>query len=253
MQFRPCIDLHNGKVKQIVGSSLTDNDSTVKTNFESQYDAAYYAEMYRRDNLTGGHVIMLGSGNETAAKSALAAYPGGLQVGGGINSDNAVTWLEAGAAQVILTSYIFDDGELKQDRLEEIFARAGKESLVLDLSCRIKDGEYYIVTNRWQKFTNWKIEQEILKFLAEYCCEFLIHAVDVEGKQAGIDTELIKKMTEFSPIPAVYAGGIRSFEDIETIREIGNGKVHFTIGSALDIFGGKLSYAEVVDKFSKNR
>jgi phosphoribosylformimino-5-aminoimidazole carboxamide ribotide isomerase len=247
IEFRPCIDLHNGKVKQIVGSTLTDDDSTVATNFESEHDSAFYAQIYKRDGLTGGHVIKLGPGNDEAAKAALAAYPGGLQIGGGITADNAMEWLNAGAAQVILTSYIFADGELKQDRLDKIFKLVGRERLVLDLSCRKRDGEYYIVTDRWQKFTNWKVNAETLKYLADYCGEFLIHAVDVEGKQAGIDTDLIQLMAENSPVPCVYAGGIRSLEDIETIAKIGKGKVHFTVGSALDIFGGFLKYSDVIE------
>jgi phosphoribosylformimino-5-aminoimidazole carboxamide ribotide isomerase len=247
IEFRPCIDLHNGKVKQIVGSTLTDDDSTVATNFESEHSSAFYAELYKRDGLTGGHVIKLGPGNDEAAKAALAAYPGGLQIGGGITADNAMEWLNAGAAQVILTSYIFADGELKQDRLDKIFKLVGRGRLVLDLSCRKREGEYYIVTDRWQKFTNWKVNAETLKYLADYCCEFLIHAVDVEGKQAGIDTDLIQLMAENSPVPCVYAGGIRSLEDIETIAKIGKSKVHFTVGSALDIFGGSLKYSDVIE------
>lgn len=246
MKFRPCIDLHQGKVKQIVGGTLTDDNADTKTNFESEYDSAYYAELYRRDKLTGGHVIMLGQGNEKAASEALAAYPGGLQVGGGISSDNALQWLDAGAAQVILTSYIFADGELKQERLDKIYKLVGRDKLVLDLSCRLRDGKYYIVTDRWQKFTKCEVNASILKQLADYCVEFLIHAVDVEGKQAGIDTELIKIMSEYSPVPAVYAGGVRSLDDIELIRRIGKGRIDFTVGSALDIFGGSLKYTDVL-------
>jgi phosphoribosylformimino-5-aminoimidazole carboxamide ribotide isomerase len=246
MKFRPCIDLHQGKVKQIVGGTLTDDNADTKTNFESEYDSTYYAELYRRDKLTGGHVIMLGQGNEKAASEALAAYPGGLQVGGGINCDNASRWLEAGAAQVILTSYIFADGELKQERLDKIYKLVGRDKLVLDLSCRLRDGKYYIVTDRWQKFTKCEVSASILQQLADYCVEFLIHAVDVEGKQAGIDTELIKIMSEYSPVPAVYAGGVRSLGDIELIRRIGKGRIDFTVGSALDIFGGSLKYTDVL-------
>ena len=246
MKFRPCIDLHQGKVKQIVGGTLTDDNNNVQTNFEAEHSPAYYAELYRRDKLTGGHVIMLGPGNREAAREALTAYPGGLQVGGGINCDNAREWLDAGAAQLILTSYIFADGELKQKRLDNIFEVVGRDKLVLDLSCRLKDGKYYIVTDRWQKFTNCEVNADTLKHLSEYCTEFLIHAVDVEGKQAGIDENLIEIMAAYSPIPAVYAGGIRSLEDIETIRQKGSDRIDFTVGSALDIFGGKLKYSDVV-------
>jgi phosphoribosylformimino-5-aminoimidazole carboxamide ribotide isomerase len=252
MEFRPCIDLHGGQVKQIVGSSLTDDDRTVKTNFVSSQSPAYFAELYKRDSLTGGHVIMLGTGNETAARKALSAYPGGLQVGGGITAENAEAWLDAGASQVILTSYIFSGGELNQSNLKRIFKLLGRERLVLDLSCRSKDGEYYIVTDRWQRFTNWKVNSDTLKFMADFCCEFLIHAVDVEGKQAGIDEKLLEIMAEHSPITSVYAGGIRSLDDIRLVTEKGRGRVAFTIGSALDIFGGKLKYREVVE-FTRSR
>ena len=248
MKFRPCIDLHNGKVKQIIGGTLTDDNAQVQTNFESEHDSAYYAELYRKDNLRGGHVIMLGPGNIEAARQALAAYPGGLQVGGGITCDNALEWLKTGASQVILTSYIFADGELKQDRLDKIFNLVGRKKLVLDLSCRLRDGKYYIVTDRWQKFTTCEVNATTLNQLAKYCSEFLIHAVDVEGKQAGIDTDLIKIMAKNSPIPAVYAGGVRSLEDIELIRKIGQDKIDYTVGSALDIFGGKLKYTDVIKK-----
>jgi phosphoribosylformimino-5-aminoimidazole carboxamide ribotide isomerase len=247
MKFRPCIDLHQGKVKQIVGATLSD-DGGAQTNFESVHDSAYYAKLYRKDKLNGGHVIMLGPGNEEAAKLALAAYPGGLQVGGGVNCDNALQWLEAGASQVILTSYIFADGELKQDRLDKIFKLVGRDELVLDLSCRLRGGKYFIVTDRWQKFTNCEVNAATLSRLADYCTEFLIHAVDVEGKQAGIDTELIKIMAENSPVTAVYAGGIRSLADIDQISKIGQGRIDYTVGSALDIFGGKLKYSDVLKK-----
>jgi phosphoribosylformimino-5-aminoimidazole carboxamide ribotide isomerase len=246
MNFRPCIDLHDGRVKQIIGGTLTDDNSQMQTNFESEHDSAYYAELYRKDGLRDGHVIMLGPGNREAARQALAAYPGGLQVGGGINCGNALEWLEAGASQVILTSYIFADGELKQDRLDKVFNLVGRENLVLDLSCRLRDGKYYIVTDRWQEFTTCEVNAASLNQLAGYCAEFLIHAVDVEGKQAGIDTDLIKIMAEHSPIPAVYAGGVRSLEDIDLIRKIGQNKIDFTVGSALDIFGGTLKYSDVL-------
>lgn len=247
MEFRPCIDLHGGQVKQIVGSSLTDDDRTVKTNFVSENGPAHFAELYKRDGLTGGHVIMLGPGNETAAMEALGAYPGGLQVGGGITAENAGYWLDAGASQIILTSYIFANGELNRINLERIFKLLGRERLVLDLSCRFKDGEYYIVTDRWQKFTNWKVNAATLDFMADFCCEFLIHAVDVEGRQAGIDENLLAIMAEHCPIPSVYAGGIRSLDDVKIINDKGRGRVAFTIGSALDIFGGPLKYQDVIE------
>lgn len=247
MEFRPCIDLHQGKVKQIVGSTLNDeHPEAVAENFVSAHAPSYYAGLYKRDNLAGGHVIMLGPGNEDAARDALAAWPGGLQLGGGISAANARQWLDAGAGGVIVTSYVFNSGMVDFERLRGLVALTGRDRLILDLSCRIRGGRYYIVTDRWQKFTGVEVDAEALSKLADYCCEFLIHAVDVEGKQAGIDTRLIERMAEFSPVPAVYAGGIRSLEDIETIRRVGRGKISFTVGSALDIFGGPLKYEEVV-------
>jgi phosphoribosylformimino-5-aminoimidazole carboxamide ribotide isomerase len=248
MKFRPCIDLHDGRVKQIVGSTLNDsNTQAVETNFESEYEPSWYAKMYQADGLTGGHVIMLGQGNDIAARNALQAYPGGLQVGGGINIDNALEWLDAGASQVIVTSWVFVDGKLDMARLEQLVALVGKERLVLDLSCRSRDGKYYIVTDRWQTFTDMEVSVATLNELSSYCSEFLIHAVDVEGKQAGIDKELIAIMEDSCDIPTVYAGGVRSMADIELIGQAGNNRIDFTVGSALDIFGGTLPYRQVVE------
>lgn len=248
MKFRPCIDLHDGRVKQIVGSTLNDsNAQAVETNFESEYDSAWYAKMYKADGLTGGHVIMLGQGNAAAARNALQAYPGRLQIGGGINYDNALEWLDVGASQVIVTSWVFVDGKLDMERLEQLVALVGKEHLVLDLSCRSRDGKYYIVTDRWQTFTTMEVNAATLNELSCCCCEFLIHAVDVEGKQAGIDKELIAIMGDNCDIPTVYAGGVRSMADIELIRLAGDDRIDFTVGSALDIFGGYLPYRQVVD------
>ena len=243
--FRPCIDLHDGVVKQIVGGTLTDDGA--KTNFVASHSPAYYAELYKKDDLTGGHVIKLGPGNDDAAREALAAWHGGLQIGGGITAENAQEWLDAGAAKVIVTSYIFKDGEILLANLEKLFAAVGRERLVLDLSCRKKtDGNYYIVTDRWQKFTNRILNRETLEFLASYASEFLIHAVDVEGKQSGIDEELLNILAAHSPLPCTYAGGIHTFEDIEKIISAGKGQIGYTVGSALDIFGGPLPYAEIV-------
>jgi len=247
MDFRPCIDLHDGQVKQIVGSTLTDNNSELRTNFVATQPPSYFAKLYRQDNLTGGHIIMLGPNNENAAKDALQAWPGGLQLGGGITAENAGIWLDAGAAQVILTSYIFRDGHLQEDHLKKAESLIGAKHLVLDLSCRIRDGRYYIVTDRWQKFTDLEVNAQTLEMLSHSCCEFLIHAVDVEGKQSGIDERLLKLMADYSPLPCVYAGGISSMADIHTIKTVGRGRVAYTVGSALDIFGGKaLKYAEII-------
>lgn len=247
-EFRPCIDLHDGKVKQIVGGTLEAKDgSRLQTNFVSDRTPAYYAELYKRDNLTGGHVIQLGKGNTAAAKEALAAWHGGLQIGGGITADNAREFLDCGASKVIVTSYVFADGEFKAERLQTLLKTVGREHLVLDLSCRrTAEGKYFVVTDRWQKFTTMELNGNTLEMLGNSCAEFLIHAVDVEGKQSGIDCDLLDILAEYSPVDAVYAGGIASFDDIDTIENAGKGRVHYTIGSALDIFGGKLKYSDVV-------
>ncbi len=245
--FRPCIDLHEGKVKQIVGGSLTGDDNTLRTNFVSERSAAWYAELYQRDNLRGGHVIMLGAGNETAARSALAAFPGGLQTGGDINLKNAQQWLDAGASHVIVTSWVFRDGVLDAQRLKSLVKKIGKKRLVLDLSCRKKGKDYFVVTDRWQKFTELVLSQSALETLAEFCDEFLIHAVDVEGLCLGMDLELVQKLGQWSPIPTTYAGGARSLNDLKEVTRLGNGRMDLTIGSALDIFGGTgIKYEEVV-------
>jgi len=246
MKFRPCIDLHNGQVKQIVGSTLKDN-SCPQTNFTSSHPPSYYANLYKNDALTGGHVIMLGPGNEEAGCDALAAYPNGLQIGGGITVDNARLWLERGAAAVIVTSWVFREGRILEDRLDKLVQTIGKEHLVLDLSCRKKENKYLIVTDRWQNFTSVAISAETLENLSKYCCEFLIHAVDVEGKCSGIELELAAQLAEDTPIPTTYAGGIRSLDDLRTLREVGKNRLDATIGSALDIFGGStITYSEAV-------
>ena len=247
MRFRPCIDLHNNKVKQIVGGSLRDDGADLRTNFESEYDSAYYAKMYQRDNLTGGHVIMLGPGNEEAAMLALQSYPGGLQLGGGINPDNARKYLDAGASQVIVTSYLIENGDISFARLDELMKVLSPEELVIDLSCRkVSGGKYMVVFNRWQDFTTLEVNADTLQKLSQYCTEFLIHAVDMEGKMSGVDSYIVKLLADISPLPCVYAGGISSHDDIELIRREGSGKIDYTVGSALDIFGGHLSYEKIV-------
>src|SRR5262245_15490890 len=208
--FRPCIDLHEGKVKQIVGGTLSDDPATVRTNFVSDRSASWYAELYKHDGLKGGHVIMLGPGNEEEARSALQAYPGGLQIGGGITLGNARSFLDAGASHVIVTSWAFRDGRLDRDRLDSLVAAISKERLVLDLSCRRRDDRYWVVTDRWQKFTDLTISREALDGLSVFCKEFLVHAVDVEGLCSGVDLELVSKLAEWSPIPTTYAGGAKS-------------------------------------------
>jgi phosphoribosylformimino-5-aminoimidazole carboxamide ribotide isomerase len=236
--FRPCIDLHEGVVKQIVGGTLGDAPDQLRTNFVSPRPAAWYAELYQRDQLTGGHVIMLGPGNETEARNALRAYPNGLQIGGGITAENASAWLDAGATHVIVTSWVFRDGRLDSERLSDLVRTVGRKRLVLDLSCRKRDGQYFVVTDRWQRFTDLVVSREILGQLASRCDEFLMHAVDVEGLCQGIDVELVQMLGEWSPIPTTYAGGAKSIEDLETVTRVGRGRVDLTIGSALDIFGG---------------
>ncbi len=246
--FRPCIDLHDGQVKQIVGGSLTDSGAGLRTHFVSERPAAWFAELYGRDNLRGGHVIQLGAGNDAAAKAALAAFPGGLHLGGGVNASNARDWLDAGASHVIVTSWVFREGRLDEERLAELVKIIGQERLVLDLSCRRKGDAYFVVTDRWQKFTDLRVEPKVLKRLAASCAEFLVHAADVEGLCAGVDLELVEILGEFSPIPVTYAGGARSISDLIEVTRVGHGRVDLTIGSALDIFGGKgVTYAELVE------
>ncbi|XP_019051742.1 PREDICTED: 1-(5-phosphoribosyl)-5-[(5-phosphoribosylamino)methylideneamino] imidazole-4-carboxamide isomerase, chloroplastic isoform X2 [Nelumbo nucifera] len=251
VRFRPCIDIHKGKVKQIVGSTLRDlkeDKSSLITNFESDKSAAEYANLYKQDGLTGGHVIMLGADalSISAAIEALHAYPGGLQVGGGINSDNALSYLEEGASHVIVTSYVFKDGQMDLERLKDLVRIIGKQRLVLDLSCRRKEGKYAVVTDRWQKFSDVYLDEETLNFLATYADEFLVHGVDVEGKKLGIDVDLVALLGRSSPIPVTYAGGVATMADLETIKASGMGRVDVTVGSALDIFGGDLAYKDVV-------
>ena len=244
MRFRPCIDLHEGKVKQIVGSSLRDSGEAV-TNFEATQPPSYFAEMYWRDGLEGGHVIKLGPGNDDAAREALGCHIGNLQVGGGINPDNAAEWLAAGAGKVIVTSYLFNDGVLDMERVRRISDAVGSDRLVIDLSCVWADGAYHVATNRWQTVCDFTLDSDSLGRLADYCAEFLVHAVGVEGKQGGIDSRLVSLLAEWSPISITYAGGIRNLDDIDEIRRAGKGRVDFTVGSALDIFGGPLPYADV--------
>jgi phosphoribosylformimino-5-aminoimidazole carboxamide ribotide isomerase len=245
--FRPCIDLHEGKVKQIVGGSLTDRGAGLQTNFVSEKSAAWFAELYRRDGLTGGHLILLGPANDVAARDALAAYPGGLHLGGGVNPGSARAWLDAGASHVIVTSWVFRDGRVDWERLNELVTSIGKRRLVLDLSCRKRDQEYFVVTDRWQKFTEEKVSPELLTKLGAFCDEFLIHAADVEGLCRGIDQELVEKLGQWTPLPTTYAGGAKSLVDLEEVTRLGRGRIDLTIGSALDIFGGSgVKYADAV-------
>lgn len=253
MEFRPCIDIHNGKVKQIVGASLKDAGDSAVENFVSERDAAFYARLYRDAGIRGGHIILLnpvdsGYYEETKAQAlnALRAYPQGLQVGGGITPENAAVFLDAGASHVIVTSYVFCDGKIHYDRLKKMTDAVGKERLVLDLSCRRTQEGYLIVTDRWQKLTQERVDEALLDRLSDCCDEFLIHAVDVEGKAEGIEEPLAKLLGDWGGHPMTYAGGIHSYEDLETLRRLGRGRLNVTIGSALDLFGGPLEWKKVL-------
>lgn len=253
MEFRPCIDIHNGRVKQIVGGSLKDKGNQAEENFVSQMDGAFYANMYKKAGIRGGHIILLNpvtseyyEATRAQALLALHSYPRGLQLGGGITADNAARFIEAGASHVIVTSYVFNNGRIDYNNLEKLVDAVGKSHLVLDLSCRKKDDSYYIVTDRWQKFTDEVITEELLDELSQYCDEFLIHAVDVEGKAGGIEKELVSLLGNWGKIPLTYAGGVHSFEDLRLIKELGHNRVNVTIGSALDLFGGSMKFEDVI-------
>ncbi|MBQ9064831.1 MAG: phosphoribosylformimino-5-aminoimidazole carboxamide ribotide isomerase [Blautia sp.] len=253
MRFRPCIDIHNGKVKQIVGSSLRDEADSAVENYISEQDASYYAALYKKEGLKGGHVILLNPVSspyyeETRRQAflALREYPGGLQLGGGVNPDNACEYLEAGASHVIVTSYVFKDGRISWENLEKMLRTTGRERLVLDLSCRKKDGSYYIVTDRWQKFTDTCITPETLHSLESFCSEFLVHAVDVEGKASGVERPLASLLAAHSAVPVTYAGGIGSMSDIEDLSVYGKNRLDFTVGSALDLFGGTIPFIKML-------
>ena len=254
MEFRPCIDIHNGKVKQIVGGSLKDQGDSALENFVSEQDAAFYARLYRQAGIRGGHIILLNGTDspyyeETRAQAlaALRSYPGGLQVGGGIHTGNAGEYLSAGASHVIVTSYVFHDGRVDYERLKELTAAVGRERLVLDLSCRRIEGQYRIVTDRWQKATKEVLTEQLLDRLAESCCEFLIHAVDVEGKASGIEQELAAMLGAWRGIPITYAGGVHSYEDLLLFKKLGRDRLNVTIGSALDLFGGNMQWERVLE------
>lgn len=249
MKFRPCIDIHNGKVKQLVGGTLRDEGDRAVENFVSAQSAADFARMYRKDGLTGGHIIMLNAGTspyfgqtKKQALDALAVYPEGMQIGGGINDENAREYIEAGASHVIVTSFVFCDGKINYTNLKKLSEAVGREKIVLDLSCRARNGAYYVVTDRWQRFTDERISAKLFGQLSEYCDEFLIHGVDSEGMGTGMETELVELLSGAGQFKITYAGGISSFSDIQKFREISGGILDFTIGSALDIFGGELKY-----------
>ena len=281
MRIRPCIDIHNGKVKQIVGGSLRDEsgkesvlkesvlkerlsgENTLRENFVSQKDADVYAAIYRRAMLPGGHIILLNSVKEKEAYEAdlrqaflaLKEYPDGMQAGGGITPETADRFLEAGASHVIVTSYVFRDGELDRDHLDEMVRAVGKKHLVLDLSCRKQEnGSYVVVTDRWQKLTRLVISEETMDFLAGFCDEFLIHAADVEGKRAGVEEELAELLGGWqkkSRFPVTYAGGVHALEDLSKLAASSGGRMDVTVGSALDLFGGNLKLQELKEMAEK--
>lgn len=248
MRFRPCIDLHNGKVVQIVGGSLDEKQQgNLRTNFTTDRSPADFARLYRDASLRGGHVIALGRGNEDAALAALSAWPGGMQYGGGVTPDNALRYLDAGASHVIVTSYVFSGGHIDYDKLTQLVSKVGRERLVLDLSCRKREGHFHVVTDRWQTFTEERVDAALLQKLAQYCDEFLVHGVDVEGLRQGIQEDLIELLGAHSPCAVTYAGGVHRLADLEHVKRLGKGRVDLTIGSALDIFGGDVPFSAVLE------
>ncbi len=253
MRFRPCIDIHNGKVKQIVGSSLRDGSDSASENYVSELDAAYYARMYEQLCLSGGHITLLNAAGSPFYEAtrqqailALSETPGLLQVGGGITDENAKGFLNAGASHVIVTSFVFKDGQINSSNLDRLVRAVGKERIVLDLSCKRRDDGYFIVTDRWQKFTDVRLTPELMDELSESCDEFLVHAADVEGKQSGIEERVAGILGDWGKRPVTYAGGIRNIEDIKMLKELGKDKLDVTVGSALEIFGGSLPIEDVI-------
>lgn len=254
MKLRPCIDIHNGKVKQIVGSSLKDKGDSASENFVSVRGADFYARMYRELGLSGGHIILLNPADSPyydltrqQGMAALAAAPGLLQIGGGINADNAAEYLDAGASHVIVTSFVFSGGRINRTNLKKLVKAVGKEHIVLDLSCKKKDSDYYVVTDRWQKFTDLKLTEETMDELSGYCDEFLVHAADVEGRQQGIEEDVVRILSGWAGVPITYAGGVRDIDDIKLLKDLGKDRIDVTVGSALKIFGGTLELKDAIE------
>ena len=254
MKFRPCIDIHNGSVKQIVGGTLSDRGNQAEDNFVSEYDAAFYANMYREDGLTGGHIILLNKADSeyyeadlAQAKEALTAFPRGLQIGGGVNLQNAESFLDMQASHVIVTSFVFRDGRIDWDHLKQFNIPGRTRAFWCWIfAAGLFKMTYHIVTDRWQKVTKQHFCVETLEMLSEYCDEFLVHAVDVEGKTAGIEKQVIQRIGQFQGCPMTYAGGIHSPQDLQYIAKAANETVDYTIGSALDLFGGSIAYKSIV-------
>lgn len=247
-RFRPCIDLHNGKVKQIVGSSLTDSGESLRENHISRHSPAYFARLYRQHNLSGGHVILLGKGNDQAAREALAAWPNALHLGGGVHLDNAEEWIQSGAKKVIVTSMLFDNqGVFLEKNLRALCRILGKERIVVDLSSSPQSSGWRVASNRWQTLTNLELTHETLDTLAEWTSQYLIHATAQEGLCQGVDQRLIEHLAHWAKIPITYAGGIRSLDDFLLVNTLSNGRIDATVGSALDIMGGSgIQFKELV-------
>jgi len=240
-RFRPCIDLHRGKVKQIVGGTLTEELPPTE-NFVTDRSPASFAEVFRSADAHGGHVIQLGPGNTAAALESLAAWPGGFQLGGGITPDNAAMWIDAGASHVIVTSHLFPDDHLDLSRLDSLSSVLGASRIVVDLSCRrdlsVCSNSWYVAKDRWQTPTRTFIDAPTLASLEGRCAEILVHAADVEGLQTGIDADLVRALALWSPVPVTYAGGANSISDLQLVHDLSDGLVDLTIGSALDLYGG---------------
>ncbi|WP_124101143.1 phosphoribosylformimino-5-aminoimidazole carboxamide ribotide isomerase [Ruminococcus sp. Marseille-P6503] len=252
MKFRPCIDIHNGQVKQIVGGTLTDKNNYAEENFVSRQNGSYYGRLYKRFGLYGGHIILLNPQDSEYYKAdceqafgALREFEGGLQIGGGITAENAAGFLNKGASHVIVTSYVFKNGDVNFGNLNRLVESVGKSRLVLDLSCRRRGEDYYIVTDRWQKFTDTVLDERSIDLFSGYCSELLVHAVDAEGSVSGIEEDVAALLGKACRIPVTYAGGISGFDDLELLNRIGGGRIDFTVGSALDIFGGKMKFEDV--------
>ena len=96
--------------------------------------------------------------------------------------------------------------------------------------------------------TDVELCSETLDELSQYCDEFLVHAADVEGKQHGIEENVVRILGDWAEKPITYAGGVHDLKDIEKLKDLGNGKIDVTVGSALDIFGGDLKLSDVIDK-----
>ena len=253
MQFRPCIDIHNGKVKQIIGGSLRDEKDAALENFVSEKHASDYANLYKEKGLKGGHVILLNNRDseyyEETKKEAIGAlrvYPNGLQIGGGITDENAKEYIDLGASHVIVTSYLFEDGRFSLSKMKKLADAVGREHVVFDLSVKCFEDGYHIMADRWQTKTEEVLTTQVLERLGEFCDEFLIHAVDVEGKAGGIEERLVESLRSYDHHPLTYAGGVHSLDDIRLLKRIGEDRIHVTVGSALDLFGGTLSFEEIV-------